>query len=140
MIPHAPDNAALPAMVSHDPAGTRVLTAVAPIAALDWRVFVDQPVAGVHARRDAVSLRTGLRLGADMGVAVLAALALARNMMRPIRTLDEGARCIGQGALPGGPPIEQPTQFERVIKLKTAQAMGVKVPQCLPLQADEVIR
>ena len=52
------------AMVSHDLAGTRVLTAVAPIAALDWRVFVEQPVAEVYARLDAAILRTALLLGA----------------------------------------------------------------------------
>ena len=98
----APANAnrdAAPAMVSHNLAGTRVLTAVAPIAALDWRVFVEQPVAEVYARLDAAILRTALLLGAGLGVAALAALALARSMVRPIRTLDEGARRIGQGDL-----------------------------------------
>ena len=88
-----------PAMVSHNLAGTRVLTAVAPIAALGWRVFVEQPVAEVYARLDAAILRTALLLGAGLGVAALAALALARSMVRPIRTLDEGARRIGQGDL-----------------------------------------
>ena len=87
------------AMVSHDLAGTRVLTAVAPIAALDWRVFVEQPVAEVYARLDAAILRTALLLGAGLGVSALAALALARSMVQPIRTLDDGARHIGQGDL-----------------------------------------
>jgi signal transduction histidine kinase len=88
-----------PAMVSKDLAGTRVLTAVAPIAALDWRVFVEQPVAEVYARLDAAILRTVALLLAGLGVSALAALALARSMVRPIRTLDEGARRIGQGDL-----------------------------------------
>ena len=88
-----------PAMVSYDLAGTRVLTAVAPIAALDWRVFVEQPVAEVYARLDAAILRTGLLLLAGLVMSALAALALARSMVRPIRTLDEGARRIGQGDL-----------------------------------------
>ena len=88
-----------PAMVSHDLAGTRVLTAVAPIAALDWRVFVEQPVAEVYARLDAAILRTVLLLMAGLVMSALAALALARSMVRPIRTLDEGARRIGQGDL-----------------------------------------
>ena len=91
--------AADPAMVSHDLAGTRVLTAVAPIAALDWRVFVEQPVAEVYARLDAAILRTALLLGTGLGVSALAALALARSMVQPIRTLDQGARRIGQGDL-----------------------------------------
>jgi signal transduction histidine kinase len=88
-----------PAMVSHDLAGTKVLTAVAPIAALDWRVFVEQPVSEVYARLDAAILRTVLLLLAGLVVSALAALALARSMVRPIRTLDEGARRIGQGEL-----------------------------------------
>jgi signal transduction histidine kinase len=88
-----------PAMVSKDLAGTRVLTAVAPIAALDWRVFVEQPVSEVYARLDAAILRTVALLLAGLAVSALAALALARSMVRPIRTLDEGARRIGQGDL-----------------------------------------
>ena len=88
-----------PAMVSHDLAGTKVLTAMASIAALGWRVFVEQPVAEVYARLDAAILRTALLLGAGLLVSALAALALARSMVRPIRPLDEGARRIGEGEL-----------------------------------------
>ena len=88
-----------PAMLSHNLAGTRVLTAVAPITALGWRVFVEQPVAEVYARLDAVILRSVLLLAAGLGASALAALALARSMVRPIRTLDEGARRIGEGDL-----------------------------------------
>jgi len=88
-----------PAMVSHDLAGTRVLTAVAPIAALDWRVFVEQPVAEVYAKLNASILRTVALLLAGLAISALAASALARSMVRPIRTLDEGARRIGEGDL-----------------------------------------
>ena len=93
------DKSGDPAMVSHDLNGTTVLTAVAPIAALDWRVFVEQPVAEVYARLNASILRTGLLLLAGLAVSALAAGALARGMVRPIRTLDEGARRIGEGQL-----------------------------------------
>ncbi|MEJ7668436.1 MAG: GAF domain-containing protein [Casimicrobiaceae bacterium] len=88
-----------PAMLSTDLAGTQVLTSVAAIDPLDWKVFVEQPVAEVYAKLNASILRTGLLLLAGLVISALGALALARGMVRPIRTLDEGARRIGAGNL-----------------------------------------
>jgi signal transduction histidine kinase/putative methionine-R-sulfoxide reductase with GAF domain len=88
-----------PAMQSHDLAGTRVLASMAPIESLGWRVFVEQPVSEVYARLNASILLTGGLLLTGLLVSALAAGALARSMVRPIRTLDEGARRIGAGEL-----------------------------------------
>ena len=56
-------------------------------------------------------------------------------LRRAAKMVDE----ILRGARPGDIPVEQPNEFELVINLKTAKALGVTIPDKLLTIADELI-
>jgi ABC-type uncharacterized transport system substrate-binding protein len=66
-------------------------------------------------------------------------LSYASNPLDPIRRAATYVDRILRGAKPGDLPVQFPVKYEMVVNLKTAKALGLKVPQSIILRADEVI-
>jgi signal transduction histidine kinase len=98
------------ALMARDAAGASVLTAYASIESLGWKVFVEQPAVEVYDTLNAALMRTVSLIVAGLLLSALAALWLARSMVHPIRTLQQGAARIGAGDL--GQKIEVRTGDE----------------------------
>ena len=84
---------------ARDRSGGKVLTAHARIESLEWTVFVEQPIEEAYAPLYAPLIRIGILLLAGLALSLLASLALARTMVRPINVLREGAAAIAAGNL-----------------------------------------
>ena len=87
------------AMVAKSINGSSVLTTHALIAPLGWTVFIELPLNEALAPLYGTALRTLALFVLALGVAILAALFLARRMTVPIRQLQAGAARIGSGEL-----------------------------------------
>jgi putative ABC transport system substrate-binding protein len=78
----------------------------------------------------------GLREMAQAGGLMAYAPSLTNNMIRAADYVDRLLR----GAKPADLPIEQPREFDFVVNLQTAQALGLTIPEHVLLQATEVIQ
>lgn len=77
----------------------------------------------------------GNRSIVEAGALISYAQNFAEGYLRSASYVDK----ILKGAKPGDLPVEQPTQLELVVNLKTAKALGISIPQSILLRADEVI-
>ena len=94
-----PSVGAAVAMVADGLGGGRVLAAHAAIPPLGWLVFVERPAADAYAPLRAPIVRSAVIFVLGLGLSILASILLARRMVAPIRTLQEGAARIGAGDL-----------------------------------------
>ena len=104
-------------------------------------VIVQPIFAGYHDNIITMAMRSGLPVISDWAFfaeagALLTYGANEADLMR--RTAYYVDRIL-KGANPADLPIEQPTNFEMVINLKTAKALGLDVPATLLATADRVI-
>jgi putative ABC transport system substrate-binding protein len=77
----------------------------------------------------------GVRLWTEAGGLMHYGINSVENFYRAATYVDR----ILKGARPADLPVEQPTKWELVVNLKTAQAIGLTVPQAVLQQAAEII-
>jgi putative ABC transport system substrate-binding protein len=68
-----------------------------------------------------------------------ALMSYGANVFALYRRASELVDKILRGTKPGDIPVEQPTQFDLVVNLKTAKTLGLTIPNNLLVLADEVI-
>ena len=87
------------------------------------------------ARKHALPTIYTYREGPDAGGLMSYGTSLTESWRRAAGYVDK----ILKGARPGDLPVEQPTTFELVINMKTANALGLTISPSLRLRADHVI-
>jgi putative ABC transport system substrate-binding protein len=106
-------------------------------------LYIVQDVLVVANRTQITTLALGVRLPTIISgrefVRAGALMSYGPNFPALFRRAAEYVDKILRGTKPGDMPVEQPTKFELTINLKTAKALGIRVPQVLLARADEVI-
>ena len=112
-------------------------------AASDGLLVINTPVINSHfeeiaafALRRRLPSITGQTVFTRVGGLMAYGPSFEDNFRRAATYVDK----ILKGAKPGDLPVEQPTKFDLVINLKTAQALGLTIPPSVLQQATETIQ
>jgi putative ABC transport system substrate-binding protein len=120
-------------------------TAIADInrAHVQALYFVENPMFYAH-RKTLATLALQARLPAIYGTRVFAEdgglMSYGANYSDQARRAAGYVDKILKGAKPEDLPIEQATELELVVNLKTAKALGLTIPQSILARADKVIQ
>ena len=92
------------------------------------------PIIMAAARNQVPTIYYGSNFARDGGL-----LSYGADQVDLFRRAGSYVDRILRGAKPGDLPVQFPTKFEMVVNLKTAKALGIRVPPSLLARADEVI-
>jgi putative tryptophan/tyrosine transport system substrate-binding protein len=67
-------------------------------------------------------------------------MSYGADQTEPSRRVASLVDKILKGAKPADLPVEQPTKFELVVNLKTAKALGLKIPPVVMMRAEKVFK
>ncbi|MGB7303627.1 MAG: ABC transporter substrate-binding protein [Burkholderiaceae bacterium] len=87
-------------------------------------------------------LTTGLPVAYQMHAHAYAGglLSYASNLKKNFHHAAKFVDKILKGANPATLPVEQPTDFELIVNMKTAKKLGINIPAAVLLQADVVVQ
>lgn len=117
------------------------LTAARAAGADALLLFPDPVTLASRGRIAAYALRHKLPLVSGWDNYALAGglVSYGPNLHEAWRSAGSYVDRILKGAAPSSLPIQLPTIFELVVNLKTAKALGIKIPQSILVRADRVI-
>jgi putative ABC transport system substrate-binding protein len=87
----------------------------------------------------AMNARLPTMFGSQESVEAGGLMSYGANIPHLFKRAAELTDKILRGAKPGAIPVEQPTKFDFVLNLKTAKALGLRIPPTLLALADQVI-
>lgn len=109
----------------------------------DWLHVVDEPMISAHraewveyAASAQLPLSSDVGETARVGGLISYAPLLTEHYVSAAVYVDK----ILKGAKPADLPVEEPTRYELIVNLKTAQALGLTIPQSVLVRAEEVIQ